>query len=651
MRPSRLWIAAIGCALLEPIGQAQELSLLHQFSASVPSEKVSNIVVDSTGVYLAGGTDPSNVVYPPISLDSFVRKTDKKGNELWVRRFGGATLVSGIVANDGGIYVAGETGWNVNLQAYFTLPAQPALGFGDAFVRRYDPDGNEVWTRQFGTENYDYVYGIAVESTGVYVVGRLGVIYNTFPSGQTFLRKYDTSGNEQWTRQLDASYDFRSIVAAAGSIYVGGRFTPPGADSAVLRKYDASGSEMWTRELSVPSATYAYAYAQVLAASAAGVYLSKSLPSSMFIDFYDQDGNKVREILRHESSPVLVVDDTGFYSGGGDYNLPGECPAGNDDADVRRYDLDGNEVWARQFGTWQSDVATALASDSTGVYAVGNIGSSVFLARLEKQSLPQNDTKPRIKNQCVVNSASFEGGALAPGELVTVLGSSLGAAQVTAHNLSPGDVLPTILAGTRVLFNGIPGPLLYVSDQQVNAVVPTAGIDVGSNVDVQVEYQGVLSNAVTLPVFGSRLGVFFRGDFSSKQTVLLNNDGTLNSPSNPAAPGSVVTLYATGTGPTGTTAADGQIVGDPPPQLRTPARLYFSLYGASCDPIAEFDSDALFSGDVPGFVNGLVQIKAQLPSSMLAGDWDVAVKIGGPFRSDDPYRGPSTSAGLTVSVR
>ena len=49
--------------------------------------------------------------------------------------------------SDGNVYVAGVT--------YGTLPGQTNSGNYDAFVRKYDADGNELWTRQFGSASFD----------------------------------------------------------------------------------------------------------------------------------------------------------------------------------------------------------------------------------------------------------------------------------------------------------------------------------------------------------------------------------------------------------------------------------------------------------------------------------------------------------------
>jgi len=140
----------------------------------------------------------------------------------WVRQFGSlgpAEDYAMAVDAAGNIYVVGYTGG--------TLPEQTSSGSYDAFVRKYDASGNELWTRQFGTTYEDYAYGISVDASGVYVAG---LTWGTLP-GQTssggydaFVRKYDASGTELWTRQFGTtSADFaRGISVDASGVYVAG---------------------------------------------------------------------------------------------------------------------------------------------------------------------------------------------------------------------------------------------------------------------------------------------------------------------------------------------------------------------------------------------------------------------------------------------
>jgi len=196
--------------------------------------------------------------------------------------------------------------------------------------------------------------------------------------------------------------------------------------------------------------------------------------------------------------------------------LPGQCRSGSGrDSFVRKYDPEGAEAWTRQFGTSDSVFANAVALHPSGVYVGGQVlpdafrdewedfqpfegfepaGSGAFLAKFEKTAAPASVSVPRIFPDCVVNAASYVGGGVAPGEIVTIFGSAMGPSELVPLRLTDDRRLATALAETRVLFNGVPAPLVYVSDKQVSAIVPyvVAG---RSSVDVQVEYAGLRSEA------------------------------------------------------------------------------------------------------------------------------------------------------------
>jgi len=174
----------------------------------------------------------------------------------------------------------------------------------------------------------------------------------------------------------------------------------------------------------------------------------------------------------------------------------------------------------------------------------------------------------------VVNAASYVGGGVAPGEIVTIRGFALGPPQFTPPRVTEEGRLATMLADTRVLFNGVPAPLAYVSGQAISAIVPgTVAVQPPADngyrsVDVQVEYKGMLSEAVTVPVLNARPGIFSLDGSGYGQGAILNEDGSINSPLNPARRGSVVSIYATGGGEAAPAIADGQIVTDILPRTR-----------------------------------------------------------------------------------
>jgi hypothetical protein len=202
------------------------------------------------------------VMLSPVSLmsgggvDAFVRKYDASGTEVWTRQFGtsGMDYANGVATDSTGIYIAGYTSG--------TFPGQSStVGWG-AFVRKYDASGTEVWTRQFGTSISAFAYGVATDSTGIYVVGHAnGALPGQSPVGSSdaFVRKYDASGTEVWTRQFGTSNNDRTygVATDASGIYIAGY-----TEGALLGQSNAGSYDAFIIKLSTvqeaPQGLYIY---------------------------------------------------------------------------------------------------------------------------------------------------------------------------------------------------------------------------------------------------------------------------------------------------------------------------------------------------------------------------------------------------------
>jgi uncharacterized protein (TIGR03437 family) len=179
---------------------------------------------------------------------------------------------------------------------------------------------------------------------------------------------------------------------------------------------------------------------------------------------------------------------------------------------------------------------------------------------------------PQISEAGVTNGASFLSGPVAPGEIVVISGSNFGPPSPVMFQLTPdGQHVITFLGSTRVLFDGVAAPMLFASANQVSAVVPfgTAG---RTNTTLQLEYNGIFSNRITLPMSASAPGVFTTYSFG--QGNVINQDLSPNNLLTPAPIGSVVTIYATGAGQTIPEGNDGLIIGSEPRSLH-----YLSTFG------------------------------------------------------------------------
>ena len=230
---------------------------------------------------------------------------------------------------DGDVYVAGRTNG--------TLQGQASAGGDDAFLRRYNADGDEIWTLQFESSESDSASDVAVDAEGnVYVAGFTD---GAQPSqdgagdGDAFVSKYGPDGSEVWTRQFshENSYDSAESVAldGAGNVFVAGH-TEPLSDgmmdaserSGFLRKVDSDGTEQW---------------------------------GLVFGDLFN-------------TVPGVAAD------GDGNVYVAGATATGKviGDAVVRKYDTSGEELWTQQFGTPMHDTGIDVAIDGQGrVYVVG----------------------------------------------------------------------------------------------------------------------------------------------------------------------------------------------------------------------------------------------------------------------------------------
>jgi uncharacterized protein (TIGR03437 family) len=243
-----------------------------------------------------------------------------------------------------------------------------------------------------------------------------------------------------------------------------------------------------------------------------------------------------------------------------------------------------------------------------GLYQPGLQAASLYETQLSNRiGTPPADwidvcgAAPVLTAGAITNAASFATGPLSPGEIVTLFGTGMGPASIVTATINALGLVDNTLAGTRVLFDGVPAPIIYTSANTVSAVVPYATAGKSSTM-VQVEYQGQLSPATSFPIAPATPGIF---ELGSSQWVV-NQDGTINSPANPAAAGSVVVFYATGAGQTNPAGVDGTLAAVP---LPAPA-------GKVSVAIGGTNASVLYAGAAPGLVAGLLQVNVRIPSSL-----------------------------------
>ncbi len=258
-----------------------------------------------------------------------------------------------------------------------------------------------------------------------------------------------------------------------------------------------------------------------------------------------------------------------------------------------------------------------IAAGQTGAVFVLSQADTTF-APTQTGPLPQSTTalfnlspNPDAKILplgCVANAYSFNTGAVAPGEMVALYGNGLGPAQ----GVQPSSY-PTQAAGVQVTFDGVPAPLQWVQESQINAAIPFSVT--GPTTNICVTYNGGNPNCLTWPVVAAAPGVL---TWDGTNAVAVNQDGTLNSASNPAPQDSIVAIFATGLGPTKAPLADGSLV----PVSPLPVNAYPATIGAPFSigvvPAMSYLT-AAYAGPAPTQIAGTSQInfRASYMSSLV----------------------------------
>ena len=157
----------------------------------------------------------------------------------------------------------------------------------------------------------------------------------------------------------------------------------------------------------------------------------------------------------------------------------------------------------------------------------------------------------------VTNAASGFAGAVSPGEEVAIYGSNFGPATVVSATIA-NNSFPVTLSNTQVLFDGVPAPVIAVTNGQVDVMVPY-GISGRATTTVQVSYFGVSSAGIAYNVTSTVPGLYTLNQQGTGQGAILSQNDQVNGAGNPAARGSVVAIYMTGEGITSPASATGEL--------------------------------------------------------------------------------------------
>jgi len=584
-----------------------------------------SIAVDSSGDAIVSGTISGQgyattagaynnawTINPP-----FVTKLDPTGTKLAFSAVGvgGSSLV---VDSSGNIFIAGTTSGTLAPNATTFYPTTSG-----AFQTSYTP----------------YTYCIAPCGIGAY----------DFSAGEQYVTKLSADGSKLlYSTFLTGgvgTYNAGMALDASGNVWVTG-YTTYGFTTTAATDYPYT-------QTSTPTPLTATTFTSELDPTLSKLLLSVPNgvpPGNGSNIWFDPQGNLIEAAAFAPPSSIAVLEpslNTPVAPSTG--NTPTPCLPGGVAAFVFRISSQNGSVLGADvlpMGT-QAGESYASAPLSSAVDAQGNIyvgGSSqlpdvpltpgvvydpavtertvsgAFLERIDA-------TVSASPVACVTDAATMSLlGPVAPGQLIALLGNGIGPSQPVNGLTSGASSVPTSLGGVSVTFDNQPAPILYASATQINIQVPfeikqkAASSGNPQSTVMEVSYNGSVIETRSFAVVAAAPSLFisFAGvpvcgnsqlaNQSEAVALALNQDGSVNSCTNPAPAGSTFTLFVNGIGTFAEDETTGGLVASNPGLEYSSVALFNNEYSVEVDAFT----------DTPNGISGTGTIMARVPDTITA---------------------------------
>jgi len=618
--------------------------------------------VDSAGsIYLAGNTysadlpsapgvfepnAPQNICdyfqgQPEYCEHAFVAKLPPSGDRLlwasYLQGNGSDTISAMAVDAAGRIFVAGSTtSTTLLLRPDPFSPGPYQIAAASLFLYQISSDGRYlVHGTFFGGSAKDSIADIKLDAAGhIYIAGT--AVSDPFPTTPgSYQQVRDKTFYDQFAAEFDSSLSqliFSTLIGqgeatganvlalgADGTVYVGGgigEFPISPIVGPILTRLSADGTSLLystllpnTSQFGVQLGIFSLAVDSNGNAYAGTDNHTFYEPGNLFgtISKLDPQGNIVasQDIGGDVLSLALGAGGTLFAFGYAQWNQLGITPGATAAcAGLAIFIMPSPGL------PYVAEADSATLTVSYAGYMTGGIsqvapGHILVGTGLGFFSVSQAGPPPAGTITCMANAASGDVSAIVPGELVMVTGNQIGPEQPAGPVVDSEGNISSNIGGFSVWIAGLPAPLLYASSNQLNLVVPF-GIPISRAVPVQLRENGTVISTFHQTGWTQDPGLFTTN--SADQLAALNQDGSVNSPNNPARKGSIVSIFATGL---------GAMIPQPPDGSRPsePAAVPVNCPGVS---VGDQGAEIEYCGNAPGLVEGVVQINFRVPADVTA---------------------------------
>ncbi len=370
-------------------------------------------VDDSENIYVTGEFNSATISFGTYSLTNsgvgtniFIAKYDSSGTVVWAKSGKGTgTNLSKSVTVDswGNSYITGYYNSPILIFDADTL-TKTGAGFTDAFIVKYNPTGNILWTKNIGDTLAEFSSCIVANNSGdIYITGSFSsptlsfdtISVSNVGSSAMFLAKLDSFGNAIWAKSFNSignNETFFVTADAFGNSYLTGRFISPilvfasdtlhntGMYDCFFTKFNSAGNILWAKS---------------------SVGSGNDFGSSIVVDSI---GNSY--LAGGFYSPTLTFD-----------TIVLQFPAnGFDPMFIVKYDSSGNTLWGKAIASGGDDQNSIALGLNGSIYVGGDFynvnpfilgcdtlirtaSEVLFVAKLGRNLCPDSTTRVNEINQ------------------------------------------------------------------------------------------------------------------------------------------------------------------------------------------------------------------------------------------------------------